>query len=98
MTTSTQSHTSIPLNKLVAWDGNVRKTNPDQNLDELKASITAHGLLQSLVVRKTSRGKFSVIAGRRRYLALSSLAGSGVIDADTPIPCIRPTSLKPSCR
>ncbi len=87
MTTSTQSHTSIPLNKLVAWDGNVRKTNPDQNLDELKASITAHGLLQSLVVRKTSRGKFSVIAGRRRYLALSSLAGSGVIDADTPIPC-----------
>jgi ParB family chromosome partitioning protein len=71
----------------VAWDGNVRKTNPAQDLDELKASISAHGLLQSLVVRKTSRGKFSVIAGRRRYLALSSLAGSGVIEADTPIPC-----------
>ena len=87
MTTSTQSHTSIPLNKPVAWEGNVRKTNHDQNLGELKASISAHGLLQSLVVRKTSRGKFSVIAGRRRYLALSSLATSGVIEADTPIPC-----------
>jgi ParB family chromosome partitioning protein len=87
MTTSTQSHTSIPLNKLIAWDGNVRKTNPDHGLDELKASIFAHGLLQSLVVRKTSRGKFSVIAGRRRYLALSSLAGSGVIETDTPVPC-----------
>jgi len=43
----------IPLNKLTAWRGNVRKTNPRAGLDQLKASITAHGLLQSLVVRET---------------------------------------------
>ena len=61
--------TDIPLNKLIAWDGNVRKTDADSGLEELAASIAAHGLLQSLVVRKHGRGKFAVIAGRRRLLA-----------------------------
>jgi len=55
--------TDIPLNKLVAWDGNVRKT-ASNGIDELAASIAAHGLLQSLVVRKHGRGKFAVVAGR----------------------------------
>ena len=35
--------TSIPLNKLVAWDGNIRKTTgADTALAELAASIAAH--------------------------------------------------------
>ena len=66
--------TDIPLNKLIAWDGNVRKTGPEKGIDELAASIAAHGLLQSLVVRKHTRGKFAVVAGRRRLRALKSLA------------------------
>jgi len=49
--------TTIPLNKLLAWDGNVRKTDPDKGIDELAASISAHGLLAILVVRKDKRGK-----------------------------------------
>ena len=77
----------IPLSKLVAWDGNVRKTGATDGLEELKASIAAHGLLQSLVVRKAKRGKFSVIAGRRRFLALSALARDGKISADADIAC-----------
>jgi hypothetical protein len=44
--------TTISLNKLIAWDGNVRKTDSDKAISELAASIAAHGLLQSLVVRK----------------------------------------------
>jgi len=44
-------------------------------------------VLQSLVVRKTSRGKYAIIAGRRRYLALSALAEGGTITADAPVPC-----------
>jgi ParB family chromosome partitioning protein len=48
---------SIPLSKLVPWDGNVRKTGAADGLGELTASIAAHGVLQSLVVRKTRRGK-----------------------------------------
>jgi ParB family chromosome partitioning protein len=50
-------------------------------------SIAAVGLLQPLVVRKTNRGKFAVIAGQRRYLALSALAERGTISPDAPVPC-----------
>jgi ParB family chromosome partitioning protein len=78
---------NIPLNKLLAWEGNVRKTDLDKNIGELAASIFAHGLLQSLVVRKDKRGKYAVVAGRRRLLALESLVDSGSMKAQTPIPC-----------
>ena len=78
---------SIPLNKLLAWEGNVRTTDPGKGIDELAASIFAHGLLQSLVVRKDKRGKYAVVAGRRRLLALDSLVESGSMKPQTPIPC-----------
>jgi len=87
MTTASQSIALIPLNHLVAWSGNVRKTGATDGLDELTASIAAHGLLQSLVVRKTSRGKFAVVAGKRRLMALSGLAEGGALAADAPVPC-----------
>src|SRR5271169_4566713 len=80
--------TSIPLNKLTAWDGNVRKTaGADTALAELAASIAAHGLLQSLVVRKDKRGKYAVVAGRRRLLALMRLAEEGRIERDMAVAC-----------
>jgi len=80
--------TSIPLNKLAAWDGNVRKTaGADTALAELAASIAAHGLLQSLVVRKGKRDTYAVVAGGRRLAALQSLAESGRIAADYAVPC-----------
>lgn len=78
---------SIPLNKLVPWDGNVRKIGATDGLEELAANIAAHGILQSLVVRKSNRGKYAIIAGRRRYLALTSLAEAGIIAHDAPVPC-----------
>jgi ParB family chromosome partitioning protein len=87
MTSTTTSTDTIPLNKLAAWSGNVRKTGADTGLAELAASIAAHGLLQSLVVRKDKKGKFAVVAGRRRLLALASLADAGTIAADLPVPC-----------
>src|SRR5579871_5989939 len=80
--------TSIPLNKLVLWSGNVRKTaGADTTLAELAASIAAHGLLQSLVVRNGKKGKFAVVAGGRRLMALQQLAESGRIKADYAVPC-----------
>jgi ParB/RepB/Spo0J family partition protein len=86
-TPDSYSIASIPLNKLVPWDGNVRKTNAEEGLGELVASIAAHGVLQSLVVRKANRGKYSIVAGRRRFLALSALADAGTIAIDSPVPC-----------
>ena len=79
--------TSIPLNKLLAWPDNVRKTDSDKNIDGLAASIAAHGLLQSLVVLKDKRGRYAVVAGRRRLLALKSLAEAETIEPNRPIAC-----------
>jgi len=80
--------TSIPLSKLTAWDGNVRKTaGADTALAELASSIAAHGLLQSLVVRNGKKGKFAVVAGGRRLMALQSLVECGKIAADYAVPC-----------
>src|SRR5438552_2172265 len=79
--------TSISLNKLVAWDGNVRKTaGADTALAELAASIAAHGLLQSRVVRKGKKGSYAVVAGGRRLEALRQLAKDGKIAEDHPVP------------
>lgn len=78
---------NITLDKLLAWEGNVRKTATDSGIDELAASIAAHGLLQSLVVRKHGKSKYAVVAGGRRLLALQRLAASGAISKDAPVLC-----------
>lgn len=78
----------IPLNKLAPWSGNVRKTGVHDGIDELAASIASHGLLQSLVVQTGKRGKYEVVAGQRRLLALQSLAKDGTIAKDYPVPCM----------
>lgn len=80
--------THVPLSKLALWDGNVRKTGITVGIEELAASIAAHGLLQSLVVRKSKRGKYGIVAGQRRFLALQALAKDGVIEKDCQIPCM----------
>ncbi|HWR53959.1 MAG TPA: ParB/RepB/Spo0J family partition protein [Bryobacteraceae bacterium] len=79
--------TNIPLNKLTAWEGNVRKVQNKASIDELAASIKAHGLLQSLVVI-TDGKKFAVSAGGRRLVALQKLAKDGHIEAGYLVPCL----------
>jgi ParB family chromosome partitioning protein len=77
----------IPLNKPVPSSANVRKTGTGIRIDELAASISAHGLLQNLQVRATPRGTFEVIAGGRRYAALKLLAKQKSMAKDEPIGC-----------
>jgi len=55
---------------------NARRMKSDEGLDELKASIVAHGLAQSLRVRAAGK-KFKIIAGHRRYRVLCELASTG---------------------
>ena len=78
---------NIPLNQLTAWKGNVRKTPLKGFVDELAASIKAHGLQQNLIVMKDGK-KFSVIAGGQRLKALQQLAKTGDIEAGHPVPCM----------
>lgn len=77
---------NIPLNQLTAWKGNVRKTQNKGFLDELAASIKAHGLQQNLIVMKDGK-HFAVIAGGQRLKALQLLAKTGDIEAAHPVPC-----------
>jgi ParB family chromosome partitioning protein len=73
--------THIPLNQLVAWPGNVRKTRNKGILAEVKASIKADGLLQNLVVLPHGK-KFAVVAGETRLLAMQELAAEKHLPGD----------------
>jgi ParB family transcriptional regulator, chromosome partitioning protein len=76
---------TIPLNKLVASSLNVRKTG-GQSIEDLAASIKAHGLIHNLVV--TQKGeKHEVVAGARRFAALRKLAKDKAIPKAFPVPC-----------
>jgi ParB family chromosome partitioning protein len=77
----------IALSKLVPGRRNVRKTKPAMSIDELAASIAAHGLLQNLVVSEADKGRYSVEAGGRRLKALRKLAKAKTIPGNEPIPC-----------
>ena len=66
---------------------NARKTAPKGGLEELKASILAHGLMQNLVVTDAGTGTFHVIAGGRRLEAIHSLQAEGKLPDDFAVPC-----------
>jgi len=84
---------TVPLSKLTASDANMRKTARDSGLEELAASIAAHGLLQNLTVRPvldeagTATEKYEVVAGGRRLAALKLLAKRKLLGKAAPIAC-----------
>ncbi len=74
---------------------NARRTRTDEGMDELKASILAHGLIQPLRVRfDAATGKARIIAGHRRHRALCELAAAGEsingvpVADDYPVPTL----------
>ena len=85
---------SIPLSQLELAPENVRKTPAGAAaLDQLKASIAAHGLLENLVVRSEGpgpdgAGRYAVVAGGRRLEALAALRDDGALDKDHPVACL----------
>ncbi len=67
----------IAISKLEKSTLNARRTVPKIGMDELKASLLAHGLMQNLVVTDSGDGMFCVIAGGRRLEAIRSLQAEG---------------------
>jgi ParB family transcriptional regulator, chromosome partitioning protein len=66
-----------------------RKRFDEEKLAELATSITAHGLLQPIVVRRTPEGGYELLAGERRFRA-AQIAGVDrlpalVRDVDDPL-------------
>lgn len=84
---------SIPLDKLKASSANVRRDRQAAALEELAASIEAHGLLQMPVVRPELNGegeptgRYLVDVGESRRQALRLLAKRKVIKRNEPIAC-----------
>tara|TARA_R110002167_G_scaffold146776_6_gene338375 strand:- start:1144 stop:3015 length:1872 start_codon:yes stop_codon:yes gene_type:complete len=89
-----QTLITVPLCHLQRSRTNVRKTQPKENIEELAASIAAHGLLQNLTVRalnaddKKTEGAYEVVAGGRRLAALKLLARRKRIAKDAPVLCL----------
>jgi ParB family chromosome partitioning protein len=92
-TTPASATIHVKLNCLHPAPENVRRTGADEALDELAASIAAHGLLQNLNVRRevgprgAPTGRYFVVAGGRRLAALRRLAEAGRIGRTARIPC-----------
>ena len=55
----------LPLESLTLGKLNVRRETDD--LDELSSSVTRHGILHPLVVRRSGETRFEVVAGSRRF-------------------------------
>lgn len=77
---------TIPLDRLIPWQGNVRKSEPDSGLDQLAASIHAHGLLQGVIVYEDG-DLYKVVAGKRRLAALQLLQKQGKLASDHAVQC-----------
>jgi ParB family transcriptional regulator, chromosome partitioning protein len=77
----------IAASKLEKSPLNARRTGAKAGLDELKASLLAHGLMQNLVVTEAGDGAFRVIAGGRRLEAIRSLQAEGKLPEDFAVPC-----------
>ena len=85
--------TGISLARLSLSPANARRTGAGAGIDALAASIQAHGLLQSLVVRPRlgsggqATGRYEVVAGGRRLAALKLLAKRRRIGKGSAIAC-----------
>lgn len=83
-----QTQQQIPLNKLDVAPENARKTNVTARQDELKASIKAYGLIQPLLIRPADKeGRFFVVDGQRRLLAMKALAKDKALKSTFLVKC-----------
>ena len=74
MKTESRVSLSLPISQVESYSGQPRKHFDEESLQELADSITEHGIIQPLTVRKLSSGYYQIIAGERRWRA-ARLAG-----------------------
>ena len=74
MKTETSGSLSLPISQVETCSSQPRKRFDDESLQELADSISQHGIIQPLTVRKLSSGYYQIIAGERRWRA-ARLAG-----------------------
>jgi ParB/RepB/Spo0J family partition protein len=78
--------TSVPLSTLLPPKDNPRRTLDQSLIAGLAQSIKTDGILQNLLVRPEDEGRYRIVFGKRRYLALQYLKKRGDIDESYPVP------------
>jgi len=77
---SVTEFTDLPLDMIVLTPHNPRKINPaDPAIAELAKSIKESGLLQPVICRPLTAGKYELLAGARRYHACKSLKAETIM-------------------
>ena len=74
MKTESSGSLSLPISQVETCSSQPRKRFDDESLQELADSISQHGIIQPLTVRKLSSGYYQIITGERRWRA-ARLAG-----------------------
>ncbi len=60
---------SLAISSIEPLPGQPRTKFDESALDELAASIAARGVIQPIIVRPTTKGKYQLVAGERRWRA-----------------------------
>lgn len=83
---ATETLTELPLTHLVPGKYQPRARMSQEALAELAASIRAQGVMQPILVRPLSDGRYEIIAGERRWraAALAGLAQVPVLVREVP--------------
>jgi ParB family chromosome partitioning protein len=81
-----QMITSVPLSALVASTTNPRRSYKKKDIEGLALSIKRDGLIHNLTVKPLAGGKYRVVAGQRRFLALQHLNRAGEIERSYRVP------------
>ena len=63
----------LPISSIVPNRFQPRSIFDDEKIEELALTIETHGIIQPIVVREIHDGQFEIIAGERRYRAISKL-------------------------
>jgi ParB family chromosome partitioning protein len=80
------THKTVPLASLLPPKGNPRRTYNATLIEGLAESIKTDGLLHNLLVEPAEDGKYRVITGKRRFLALKLLKKRHAIDGEYKVP------------
>ena len=75
-----ESLKEIPIDKIVNFPGHPYQVRDDESMAELVESIKTRGLLQPVLVRQMSDGKYEMVSGHRRKRAFE-IAGIETIPA-----------------
>ena len=78
----------IPFSQLHISELNMRHSETAHEIDDILPSVKERGIRQPLIVRReggtAKKPKYGIVAGRRRYFCLATLAEQGMDIADVP--------------